>query len=170
MDDRTAHRFYNETEIGTLIQRATELHEEARGASQSSLSLEEIERIAAELGVPSEHVKSAALELEARLNSSGTFSFLGGPFVIDQVRIVDGPMAEEQWEEVVLELRRVTGSTGQTSEFGQVREWTRSTQDMGLVLEKTLVTARSKDGRTSIQVSKRYGGGAVLAYVAAFLP
>jgi hypothetical protein len=41
--DQGKHRSYNEKEIGALIQRATELHEEAIGTSERSLSLEEIE-------------------------------------------------------------------------------------------------------------------------------
>ena len=58
--DRPAHRSYNEKEIGALIQRATEMHEEAMGTSERSLSLKEIEHIAAELGLPPEYMRTAA--------------------------------------------------------------------------------------------------------------
>ena len=86
--DRPAHRSYNEKEIGALIQRATELHEEATGASEHnrSLSIEEVEHIASEIGLPTGHVRTAALEMRDRLHSDSAFSFWGGPFVIDQTR------------------------------------------------------------------------------------
>ena len=162
------HRLYDEKEVGTLIQRATELHEEAIGASEDRLSLEEVERIAAELGLPSEHVRAAALELEER-RAGGAFSIWGHPFVIDQSRVVEGTLTEAQWETVVRELRRFTGSTGRISDVGRAREWTRSIKDGSHTLERTLVTMRSQDGQTSIQVRKLYGGGAVVAYLLGFI-
>jgi len=167
---RPAHRSYNEKEIGALIQRATELHEEAMGVSERSLSLEEIEDIAAELGLPPEHMQTAALELEDRLNSDKTFSLWGGPFVVDHARVVDKTMTQEQWEQVVLELRRFTGSTGQVSEVGRVREWMRAIGegDGGFNIERTQVTIHPGDGQTSIRIRKHYGGAAIMAYVGAF--
>ena len=74
--DRPTHRSYNEKEIGALIQRATALHEEATGASEHtrSLSIEEVEHIASEIGLPPEHVRTAALEMEDRLYTDRSFS------------------------------------------------------------------------------------------------
>ncbi len=157
--DKPAHRSYNEKEIGGLIQRATELHERTTGAPERSLSLEEIQHIAAELGLPPEHVQTAALELEDRLNSDKTFSLWGGPFVIDQARVVGGTMTEEQWEHIVLELRRFTGRTGQVSEVGRAREWKHALgeSDDGISFTRTQVTMRPGEGQTSVQIRKHYG-------------
>ena len=169
--DRPAHRSYNEKEIGALIQRATEMHEEAMGASERSLSLEEIEHIAAELGLPPEYMRTAALELEVRVNSDRAFSVFGGPFVIDQARVVDETMTEEQWEQVVMELRAFTGKKGQVDEVGPAREWIHAIGegDEGFNFVKTRVTIRPRDGQTSIQIRKHYGGTAVPAYLLAFI-
>lgn len=156
--DRQTHRTYNEKEIGALIQRATELHERATGASGHSLSLQEIEHIAAELGLPPEHVQTAALEFDTRENLDKSFSFWGAPFVIDQTRVVNEAITEEQWEDIVLELRRFSGSTGNVSTLGRARQWS----DEGYNFEKTQVTIRPGDGRTSIQIRKHYDGAAVL--------
>ncbi len=43
-----------------MVQRATELHEEAIGETAQTLSLDEIEEIAGELGVPAEYLRAAA--------------------------------------------------------------------------------------------------------------
>ena len=170
--DRPTHRSYNEKEIGALIQRATALHEEATGASEHtrSLSIEEVEHIASEIGLPPEHVRTAALEMEDRLYTDRSFSIWGGPFVIDQARVVDGTMTEEQWEQILLEIRRFMGRRGRVSEVGRAREWrhTLGEGDDGFNLTKTEVTIRPADGQTSIQIRKHYGGTAVPAYLGAF--
>ncbi|MCH8247492.1 MAG: hypothetical protein IH951_13965 [Bacteroidetes bacterium] len=169
--DRSAHRSYSEKEIGELIQRATELHEEEIGASEHSLSLKEIEHIASELGVPPEHLQKAALELEDRRNSDKSFSFWGAPFVIDQTRVVNETMTEEQWEDIVLELRRFSGRTGKISELGRARQWMHfvGEGEDGFNFNKTQVTVRPGDGQTSIQIRKHYGGVAIMMYLGAFL-
>ena len=168
--DRPAPRRYNEKQIGALIQRATELREEAMGASERGLSLEEIEHIAAELGLPPEYMRAAALELEDRVNSERAFSLFGGPFVINQVRVVDGTMTQEQWEQVVMELRAFTGKSGNVDEVGRAREWMYYAGEdaNGINFQKTRVTLRPRDGQTSIQIQKHYGGTAIPAYLGAF--
>ena len=169
--DRPTHRSYNEKQIGALIQRATELHEEAMGASERGLSLEEIEHIAAELGLPPEYMRTAALELEHRVRSDRAFSLFGGPFVINQARVVDETMTEEQWEQVVMELRAFTGKKGHVDEVGPAREWIHAIGegDEGFNFVKTRVAIRPGDGQTSIQIRKHYGGIAILYAVPFFL-
>ena len=168
--DTPEHRSYSEAEIGALIKRATELHEKATGASEYRLSLKEIEHIAAELGLPPEHLQAAALELEDRRLSDKSFSLWGAPFVINQTRVVNQTMTEEQWEDIVLELRRFSGSTGETSALGRARQWMHAfgEGDGGFSFEKTQVTIRPGDDQTSIQIQKRYDGAAVLYPVTFF--
>lgn len=170
--DRPSSRRYNEKEIGALIQRATALHEEATDDAQHnrSLSIEEVEHIAAEIGVPPEHVRAAALEMEDHLYAEPSFSLFGAPFVINQTRVVGETMTKEDWEHILLELRRFTGRTGKVSEVGRAREWTHAVgeSDEGINFTRTQVTMRPEDGQTSIQIRKRYGGMAVAAYLAAF--
>lgn len=165
--NRPAYRSYTEKELRALIQRATELHEATRGGSERSLSLEEIEHIASEIGLPPEHVRTAALEMDDRGHTAGAFRIFGGPFVIDQTRVVEGTMTQEQWEQVVLELRAFTGKRGQVDEIGRAREWIHAIGegDAGINFVKTRVTLRPADGQTSIQIRKDYGGTAIPAYL-----
>ena len=168
---RPAHRSYNEKELRALIQRATELHEEASGGSERHLTLEEVEHIAAELGLPPEYLRMAALELENQPNADKKPSLWGAPFVIDQVRVVDETMTQEQWEQVVMEIRAFTGKKGQIDEVGSAREWMHAfgEGDEGINFVKTRVAIRPGDGQTSIQIRKHYGGIAIPAYVGALL-
>ncbi len=169
--DGPARRSYSEKELRALIQRATELHEAAKGESDRSLSLDEIEHIAAELGLPPEYLRTAALELENQPRSDKTFSLWGGPFVINQARVVDETMTQEQWAQAVMDIRALTGKQGHVDEIGAAREWTHAIGegDQGINFVKTRIALRPEDGHTTIQIRKQYGGVAISAYVAAFI-
>ncbi len=169
--DKQTRRSFNEKEIGPLIQRATELHEVAMGKSERSLSLKEIESIAAELGLPPEYVRTAALELAGQRDADTRTNLWGGPFVVDQTRVVDETMSEEQWGEIVLELRSSAGGAGHVSEIGKAREWFRwvGEGDGGFNLAKTRVSVRPGNEETIIRIQKHYGGAAIMAYLAALL-
>lgn len=164
-------RTYNEREIGALMKRATEIHEASEGAPHRHLSLAEIEQLATELGVPAEALLAAALELEHGRSPSRKKNLLGGPFVTDEMRVVNGEVSDSYWEDVVLDLRQATGRTGRISETGQAREWSyhMGEGDDGVNFTKTKVTVRPKDGQTSIHIRKQYGGLA-LWYPAALIP
>ena len=155
---------YTDKEIGALIQRATELQEASNVSSEEHLTLEEIEHIAAEMGIDPRHLRTAAIEMEGGNTIPSTFRLLGGPFSVDQTRLVEGAVTEEQWEQVVLEARRLTGNVGQVSTFGQAKEW-RHAIDKGLAY--THVTLHPKGDQTAIQVGKQYRGGALVAYMLA---
>ena len=169
--DDPKQRSYNEKQIGAMIQRATELHEEATGTSERGLSLEEIEHIATELGIPPAYMRTAALELQDRTNADKSFSLFGNPFVINQARVVDGAMTQEQWAQVIMELRAFTGKKGRTDEVGAAREWRHmiGEGDQGINFVKTRVALRPGDGQTAIQIRKHYGGFALLYAVPLFL-
>lgn len=170
MNQHRLQRTYTEKELRALIQRATELHENASDGAERNLSLEEIEHIAAELGLPREHLRRAALELQNQPESSKTFSLFGAPFNVDETRVVDGELTEEDWEHIVLELRRFTGRTGRISEVGRAREWTHfvGESEEGISFTRTHVTVRPRDGQTSIEIRKRFAGAAIAAYLATF--
>lgn len=93
--DSTPQRLYDQKEIGALIRRATELHEEDLGTSGDGLSLNEIEHVEAELGLPAEHLRAAVLELAGKPSSAASFSLWGNPFMVTQARVVGGTMGEE---------------------------------------------------------------------------
>ena len=80
-------------------------------------------------------------------------------------------MTEEQWEQVVMELRAFTGKEGQVGQIGSAREWIHAIGkgDQGLNFVKTRVAIRPRDGQTSIQIRKHYGGIAILYAVPFFL-
>lgn len=78
-------------------------------------------------------------------------------------------MTEREWEEIQLELQNFSGKTGTTRQTGSTYQWSHAVGEgeEGFNFEKTQVTVRPVDGRTSIRIRKYYDG-AVAMYVLAF--
>ncbi len=152
--------------MGTLIQRATELQQKSNDALAHGLSILEIERIAAELGITPEHLRSAALELENQTHTQDSKGFWGIPFQIDQNRVVEGTLTDEQWEEIVLMLRTFIGRVGRTNDIGKTKEWSHFI-DEGL--GHTLVSISPREEQSTVKIQKQYRGLGVFVYVLSFL-
>src|SRR5690606_12490001 len=119
----------------------------ADDVSDRGLSLRDIESIAAELGIDASHVRAAAREVYGRADAAPRFRFWGGPFVLDEHRSADGRLTEEVWHRIVRELRRTTGSAGDVREIGRAREWSRTSKDLDVVVERTHVSVSPQEGQ-----------------------
>ena len=157
-------RLYSEHEMGLLIQRATELQQAKDDALEHGLTFEEIERIATELGLDSDSLRTAAMDLDEGFGNQKTNGFFGGPFEIELKRVVEGAMTEEEWGDIVQELRRIKGHSGKVSEIGKTKEWTHAI-DAGLGFTRVSISPRNE--QSTILIQDRYKGWAILLYVAA---
>lgn len=162
MTDERRTRLYSETEIGALIKRASELQERARIEPERGVSLQDLERIAEEVGIEPVHLRTAAAELSRGIGKG--LLLWGGPFVLQDRRLVSASVTPDQWTGIVDGLRGTTGSEGRTSQIGRSQEWTREIQDLDFVLERTRITIHPGENRTTIEVRKEHRGGALLAY------
>jgi hypothetical protein len=164
-DSRKGNRLYSDKEIGTLIQRATEIQEAQQESSERGLSLQELEHIAAEIGIDPQHFRTAAVELDRDMGTDQTIGFWGGPFVLNEKRVVEGTLTGPQWEHIVQGLRRLTRSEGRVTEIGRIREWSRATKDLDFTYQRTTATISPRADQATIEVHTHYRGGATLAYV-----
>ncbi len=166
---RPSNRSYTDREIGALIKRATELNDATEGSAERRLYLEDIEHMASDLGLSPESIRTAALEMENRPHSDRATNLFGGPFVVETGRIVDETITSEQWEQMVLELRAFTGKRGQVDTVGSAREWIHALGegDEGFNFVKTRVVVRPRNGKTSIELRKYFGGTVVPIYMLA---
>lgn len=167
MPNDPTDRRYTHDELRTLIQRATELHAASSGETTGTLSQAEVEHIGEELGLPAPYVRRAAAELAAQPSRRG---FWGTPFVAEQARMLEGPLTEARWAEVVLALRRRTGRTGATSALGRTRHWTHAVGETeeGISVTRLEATAQPAGEDTLLQVRQRFGGVAVGIYAVTF--
>ena len=159
MPDRT----YTEREIADLIERAVERQQEARRAETGeTLTLGEVERIAAEAGIDPQFLREAADEMDSAgrtlKRESGTTKT-----TVFVERWIDAPLTPEAWEDAVDTLRASYGpsmgaafgmaSDGTVQQVGNAYEW-RHTSGLGV---QTTVTASPRDGRTRLRITQLVG-------------
>jgi hypothetical protein len=165
---------YSEEEAQQIVKHAAEL--EARPTQDGAISLGGIQQIAAQVGIPPQHVQEAAGALarpEAEVVRGG---YLGRTGKIELDEAVDVEVSEEAYGAILEEIRMSIGQAGRINEtfdrsfswefkpgFG---EWTRRVQ----------VTLSPDSGRTRVRIVEHasaedelkiasFAGGAVLAGV-----
>ena len=139
-------RVYTDKEISAVLKRAAELQRTQGPKATSGLSLDELEQVAAEVGIDPDFVKAAALELEEG-RTAQTYQMLGAPTTLELERIVEGEMTDAKWEEAVGEIRRVFGTAGETGQLGRTREWILRDQTG----ERIHLTMSPQNGKTEIR-------------------
>jgi len=152
-------RLYSEKDIGRLIQRATELQQQNE-STERGLSLDEIKQFAAELGVDPIYMEQAASDLEGANVEDTGITITGAPFHTSSTRVVDGFIEDDQWDEMILQLRSVEGVRGEVSDFGKIREWVYEFDG----LFSTRVSVSPRDEQTVIEIRKDHRGMAYMAY------
>lgn len=143
-------RLYNDKEISAVLKRAAELQRDQGPDQTSGLSLEELEQIAADVGIDPAFVKTAAREIDQE-HTQEAYRALGAPTFVDLERIVDGGMSEERWGEIVAEIRRIYDVVGEVGQVGHTREWIYRDQTG----ERMHVTATPTGDQTKIRVYTR---------------
>jgi len=144
---------FNEGQVRQIVERASELEATAPTAS-GALSLGGIQRIAAEVGIPPEHVSAAARDLgrpSARPPKANWF--LGAPNRIVTERVVEGEVQEEHYPVLVDEVRMTVGNVGQTSTLGRSLAW-RTVNPPNQVGRSVSLAITPAGGRTRIRLEE----------------
>ena len=120
-DDR--QRRYSEDEVSTILRLAMDRggHEEMR---RDGMSLDELVEVASEAGIEPNLIRSAAERLDTLEAPARGVDWLGVRPYTEIVRVVDGELSPDDWDEVVSELRSAfSGPTGKASQLGKTSEW-----------------------------------------------
>jgi hypothetical protein len=157
-------RRYGEKEIRQILGRAAEIQareEQAHALTAAAgLSLEELQQMAAEVGIEPRHVAAAAGELAA--SAGGGISRLwGAPSTYENERLVSAPLNEADWPAMVAEIRRLFGRPGTVSALGSSLEWLDETGAQ--------VTLRPEGAKTRVAVALRNGEILFTAHLLAFI-
>jgi hypothetical protein len=147
-------RVYGEEEVNALLKRALELQTAEGHQPVTGLSLDEIREIAARVGIEPRYLLAAAVDFDRPESEPKKRYLVGGPSAVDVSRVISGEIGEEEWGVIVDELQRTFGELGRTDRHGRNRTWGGS--DRGLVEIQAAV--QSKDGMTSIRLTRRFEG------------
>lgn len=171
-------RSFSEAQVRELLDRAAQL--QAREPEDpAAMTMGAVEQVAAQVGIPPEHVRKAAAELKADSapvhlpvpRSPGGQALNWGPgtqvaegqwrrspeerwdrVVLDAV--VEGEVPEDAYPLLVEEIQGHLGIMGHASVLGGTLTWSPATQ--GEETRRVVVSVKSREGRTRIRVEERF--------------
>lgn len=152
-DRHPPSRVYSDKEIGRIIERATELQRAEPGASTSGgMTLAELEEIAAEAGIDVEHVRRAALEVEARPGGPSFWApILGADVQIRREITIPGEVPEPCFGDLLETIQASVSDHGQPSHVGRTLSWQGGAADN---TRRLRVVVSSRDGSTHVRVDE----------------
>jgi len=120
-----SERRYNEEEVRAIFERATSAQQAVRRELPASdgLTLEEVQAIGAEVGIPAALVRQAARSLDLA-GTSHTRRLLGLPIGVGRTVELGRKLSDEEWERLVVELRETFDARGRVRADGSLRQWT----------------------------------------------
>lgn len=160
----TQPRLYSDQEISAILKRAGELQATQSDAETHGLSLEELQHIAAEVGLDPKLVATAAAQLERKGGEKSGAGLLGSPTSIHIERVIQGEIAEHQWAEVAGNIGEAFGMVGRSGQVGQSLEWTHTSERTHLQ-----VTLTPHKGQTKVRVVGKFTRVALAFFLPALI-
>lgn len=143
-------RRYSDEETAAIFRAATEGTPPPAQHSSAShgLTLSELQAIGSEVGIPPEAVARAAQALDVRVTAVSR-RLLGLPVGVERRVTLSRRLSDDEWEQLVGELRVVFEARGRTKADGSLRQWTNG--NLYVLLEPTASGHR-------IRLGSRHGG------------
>jgi hypothetical protein len=118
-------RRYSEDEVAAIFERAAEAQHTARRQLPpgEGMTLADLQAIGREVGISPELVSQAARSLE-RAGRPASRSFLGLPIGVGRTIELNRSLSDEEWEQLVVDLRETFDARGTVRVDGSFRQWT----------------------------------------------
>ena len=129
-------RRYTDDEVAAIFEAATEgpSATAVQRGPHEGLTLTDLQQIGAQVGLAPDTVAQAALALELRPQAASQ-SFLGLPIGVERTVMLNRWVTDEEWDNIVGEMRSVFRAKGKVSVSGAFREW--SNGNLRALLEPT---------------------------------
>lgn len=151
---------YTENEFALILRKAFELQEgEGRVDTSHGLSLEEIQAVAAEIGLDPALVERAA-SLLPRTTTSRLARVFGGPSKYQLEYSAAEEISRDDFGKIVDAIRKAAGHQGEVSEVLGSLEW----KTVG-ELSQIHVTVSPRDGQTFVRVLADRGPAGALTFI-----
>lgn len=145
---------YSRKEISRILAKASEIqalkehHEDPDGLTE-----QELLHVAEEVGISREALIEALNTIDEPDLDEQSYSLVKGTSRIQDVSAIPGEFTDQQWEEIVLEIRKVTGGIGKINKTGTTYEWEQRKSDLGY----KHFSFTPKNGQTKIQMVSSWG-------------
>lgn len=116
-------RRFTDKDVRRIFAGAAERQYRTDQDHEPGWSLDELEEAAAAAGIDAVHVREAAADLLRGGHAPIDRELFGLPIELRRSITFPGVVDDEEWTEIVEELRRTFGKTGVASRVGYLREW-----------------------------------------------
>lgn len=145
---------YSKKEISKILTKASEIQvKKDLYEDQETLSEEDLIHIAEEVGISREALHEALAKIGEPDLDEQTYNLIKGTSRIQHASSIAGEIDEEQWEDLVLEIRKITGGIGKVKKTGNTFEWEQRKSDFGY----KHFSFTPKNGQTKIQMVSSWG-------------
>ena len=150
----TDSKTYSKKEISRILTKASEIQtaKDLYG-DQEGLTEEELIHVAEEVGISKEALIEAIDSVDQPTLDEQAYNLIKGTSRIQNISSVKGEFTDNQWEELVLEIRKITGGIGKIHKTGRTYEWEQRKSDFGY----KHFSLTPKDGQTRIQMVSSWG-------------
>jgi hypothetical protein len=155
-----AQKTYSKKEISKILTKASEI-QTAKDLydDETGLTKEELMHVAEEVGISSQSLVEALSQLDDPDLNKQSYDFMKGTSRIQNISSIKGEITDDQWEDLVLEIRKITGGIGKINKVGNTYEWEQRKSDFGY----KHFSFTPKNGKTKIQMVYSWGPFKTLA-------
>ena len=116
---------FTEEEIAEIFEEATRAQNEAkeRKGALEGLSLKELQQIGASTGIDPKYIAQAAAALRSRPQQFPVRKFMGIPIGVSRSVTLPSTFSDQDWEHLVVDLRKTFKARGKIKTQGSIREW-----------------------------------------------
>ncbi len=132
-------RRFDKAEVAAIIERATKWREPGRQPVPlgDGLTLDQVKEIGRDIGI-APNVIAGAADVVKDGGTTVIWRFLGLPMRVERNVKLRRHFSEDEWEQVVADLREIFNAAGVLEEDGSLRQW--SNGNLQVVLEANAIT------------------------------
>ncbi len=156
---------YGKKEISKILEKASQIQaQKDLYGSQDGLTEEELVQLAEEVGIDRDSLMEAISTYD-KPELEQPFNWIKGTTRIQNISVVNGEFTEDQWEEIVQEIRRITGGIGKIGKVGKSYEWEQRRRDIGY----KHFSFTPEKGKTRIQMVSSWSGLRIISQIIGFM-
>lgn len=148
------NHIYTQKEISKILSKASEIQQRKDlYGDKDGLTEKELVELAAEVGIDKDSLLEA-LENVKLPNVTNEFNWLKGTVTVQDIQLMDGEVTDENWDQIIREIRRTTGGVGESSKHGNSFEWMQRFKEIGF----RHISFTPEKGKTKVQYAYKWTG------------
>lgn len=160
-----SERIFSKEEISKILSKASKIQAQKElYGEEHGLTVEELEHIAKEAGIDRNSLYEAIQNSDIPEFDS-PFNWITASSHIQNIQIVSGEISKDTWEEIVQEIRRITGGIGKLNVVGKSFEWEQRLKEIGY----KHISLTPENGTTKMQFVSNWGGLKLISTILPFI-